>query len=157
MLSFAGSLKVFVAVEPCDMRKGFNDHDAAPVTAPLPARLQDRSLPSSGLLAHVLVSKNCDHLPLYRQEKIFARRHGVNLQHRRRKPHAGDDGFIRPLERARIVRNVRRCTAHVEAERVVEPRAPRRRRHADNTARRSRKHRVASAKRNFSPQTACVL
>ena len=24
MLSFSGSLKVFVAVQPCDMRKGFN-------------------------------------------------------------------------------------------------------------------------------------
>jgi transposase len=56
-----------------------DDRDAAPVIAPLPARLQDRSLPTPGLLAHVLVSKYCDHLPLYRQEKIYARRHGVNL------------------------------------------------------------------------------
>ena len=24
MLSFSGSLKIFVLVEPCDMRKGFN-------------------------------------------------------------------------------------------------------------------------------------
>ena len=55
------------------------DRDAAPIIAPLPARLQDRSLPSPGLLAHVLVAKYCDHLPLYRQEKIYARRHGVNL------------------------------------------------------------------------------
>ena len=56
-----------------------DDRDAAPVIAPLPARLQDGSLPTPGLLAHVLVSKYCDHLPLYRQEKIYARRHGVNL------------------------------------------------------------------------------
>jgi transposase len=64
-------------VRPKYVRK--DDRDAAPVIAPLPERLQDRSLPSPGLLAHVLVSKYCDHLPLYRQEKIFARRHGVNL------------------------------------------------------------------------------
>jgi transposase len=53
--------------------------DAAPVIAPLPERLQDRSLPAPGLLAQVLVSKYCDHLPLYRQEQIFARRHQVHL------------------------------------------------------------------------------
>ena len=29
MLSFSGSLKVFVAVDPCDMRKGFNGLFAA--------------------------------------------------------------------------------------------------------------------------------
>ena len=64
-------------VRPKYVRK--DDRDAAPVIAPLPARLQDRSLPSPGLLAHVLVAKYCDHLPLYRQEKIYARRHDVNL------------------------------------------------------------------------------
>jgi len=55
------------------------DREAAPVIAPLPARLQDRSLPAPGLLAHILVGKYCDHLPLYRQERIYATRHGVNL------------------------------------------------------------------------------
>ena len=53
--------------------------DQAPVIAPLPERLLDRSLPAVGLLVFILVSKYCDHLPLYRLEQIFARRHGVNL------------------------------------------------------------------------------
>lgn len=53
--------------------------DAVPVIAPLPERLQDRSLPAPGLLAHILVAKYCDHLPLYRQEQIYARRHRVHL------------------------------------------------------------------------------
>ena len=64
-------------IRPKYVRKA--DRDAAPIIAPLPARLQDRSLPAPGLLAHVLVGKYCDHLPLYRQERIFATRHGVNL------------------------------------------------------------------------------
>lgn len=38
-----------------------------------------RSLPAPGLLAHVLVSKYCDPLPLYRQEGIYSSRHGVQL------------------------------------------------------------------------------
>jgi hypothetical protein len=41
--------------------------------------LQERGLAAPGLLAHVLVSKYCDHLPLYRQEHIYRQRHGVAL------------------------------------------------------------------------------
>lgn len=55
------------------------DTDLAPIIAPLPASLRERGLAAPGLLAHVLVSKYCDHLPLYRQEQIFARRHDVQL------------------------------------------------------------------------------
>jgi transposase len=55
------------------------DLDTVPVIAPLPERLLDRSLPAPGLLAHILVSKYCDHLPLYRQEQIYAQRHQVQL------------------------------------------------------------------------------
>src|SRR5206468_7843099 len=47
--------------------------------AALPERLRDRSLAAPGLLAHILVSKYCDHLPLYRQEQIYLRRHQVAL------------------------------------------------------------------------------
>jgi transposase len=53
--------------------------DYAPVIAALPERLLDRSLPAPGLLAHIVVGKYCDHLPLYRQEQIYAQRHGVHL------------------------------------------------------------------------------
>ncbi len=49
------------------------------LTAALPPCLQERGLAAAGLLAHVLVSKYCDHLPLYRQEQIYAQRHGLNL------------------------------------------------------------------------------
>src|ERR1043165_234837 len=48
--------------------------DTTPVIAPLPDCLQERGLAAPGLLAHVIVSKFCDHLPLYRQEQIFAHR-----------------------------------------------------------------------------------
>jgi len=41
--------------------------------ASVPAEIIDKGLPTSGLLAHVLVAKYSDHLPLYRQEAIFER------------------------------------------------------------------------------------
>ncbi len=46
--------------------------------APAPERPIAKGLASAGLLAHVLISKYADHLPLYRQSQIFARQ-GVDL------------------------------------------------------------------------------
>jgi transposase len=48
------------------------------VQAPAPNRPIDRGLAGPGLLAHVLVSKYADHLPLYRQAEIY-QREGVDL------------------------------------------------------------------------------
>ena len=41
--------------------------------APVPAMPTPRGLATPATLAHVLVSKFCDHLPLYRQSEIYAR------------------------------------------------------------------------------------
>src|SRR5947208_2927980 len=49
------------------------------VQAVAPSRPIARGVAGPGLLAHVLVSKYCDHLPLYRQSDIYARE-GVELE-----------------------------------------------------------------------------
>jgi transposase len=48
------------------------------VQEPAPHRPIDKGLAGPGLLAHVLVAKYADHLPLYRQSEIYARQ-GVDL------------------------------------------------------------------------------
>jgi transposase len=47
--------------------------------APMPSLPIERGRPGAGLLAHMLVSKYADHLPLYRQSGIYAR-HGIELE-----------------------------------------------------------------------------
>jgi transposase len=64
-------------VRPKYVRRGDMEHP--PVVAPLPPSLQDACLAAPGLIAAVIVSKYCDHLPLYRQEQIYAVRHGVKV------------------------------------------------------------------------------
>jgi transposase len=49
------------------------------VQAEAPSRPVERGLAGPGLLAHVLVAKYADHLPLYRQSEIYARE-GVDLE-----------------------------------------------------------------------------
>ena len=48
------------------------------VQAPAPTRPIERGMAGPGLLAHVLVGKYADHVPLYRQSEIYARQ-GVEL------------------------------------------------------------------------------
>lgn len=62
-------------IRPKYVLKGDPEHP--PVTAPLPPSLQDACLAAPGLIAAIIVGKFCDHLPLYRQETIFATRHQV--------------------------------------------------------------------------------
>ncbi len=52
--------------------------EGAVVQAPAPARLIEGGLPTEATVAHVLVSKYADHLPLYRQAQIYGRQ-GINL------------------------------------------------------------------------------
>jgi transposase len=49
-------------------------HDGV-TEAPAPPQALERSLATEGLLAHIVVSKYVDHLPLYRLERIFDREH----------------------------------------------------------------------------------
>jgi transposase len=49
------------------------------VQAPAPARLIEGGIPTEALVAHVLVARYADHLPLYRQAQILARQ-GVILE-----------------------------------------------------------------------------
>jgi transposase len=48
------------------------------VQAPAPGRLIPGGMPTEALVAHVLVSKYADHLPLYRQAQIYGRQ-GIDL------------------------------------------------------------------------------
>jgi transposase len=68
------SLKVILYVRP-KLACGCCDRI---VQAEAASRPIERSIAGPGLLAHVLASKYCDHLPLYRQSQIYARA-GVEL------------------------------------------------------------------------------
>lgn len=49
------------------------DRNRAPLLAPAPKRVVLGGFASAGLIAWALTAKYCDHLPLYRQEKMLAR------------------------------------------------------------------------------------
>jgi len=74
--------------------------------APMPSLPIERGVPGPGLLAHVLVSKYCDHLPLHRQSGIYARA-GVEIERSTMADWVGRMAFLlEPLAQS-IARHVR--------------------------------------------------
>jgi len=70
------------------------------VQAPAPAHLIEGALPSEGVIAHVLVSKYADHLPLYRQAQIYSRS-GLDLHRSTLAGWVGKAAFhLRPIVEA---------------------------------------------------------
>ncbi len=68
--------------------------------APVPSLPIARGLAGPGLLAHVLVAKYCDHLPLYRQAEIYAR-NGLDLDRSTLADWVGQSAtLVRPLVEA---------------------------------------------------------
>lgn len=71
--------------------------EEAVVQAPAPARLIEGGLPTEATVAHVLVSKYADHLPLYRQAQIYARA-GITLDRATLADWVGRTAFLlRPI------------------------------------------------------------
>ncbi len=102
------------------------------VQAPLPSRPIDKGRPGPGLLAHVLVSKYADHLPLYRQSQIFGR-DGVDLERSTLTDWVGrSTALLEPLAEA-IGRHVRAGPALFADDTPVKMQAPKSDRGAKKT------------------------
>jgi transposase len=67
------------------------------VQAPAPPRLIEGGLPTEAVVAHVIIGKYADHLPLYRQAQIYARQ-GIKLDRSTLADWVGRAAwFLRPL------------------------------------------------------------
>jgi transposase len=87
------------------------------VQVPAPTRPIARGLAGPGLLAHVLVSKYCDHLPLHRQAQIYARE-GVELDRSTLADWVGQSSaLLRPLVDALRVHVLSGNKLHAETRR----------------------------------------
>lgn len=82
--------------------------------APAPDRVIPRGMAGPGLLSQVLVSKYCDHLPLYRQSQIYARA-GVDLARSTLADWVGDcTGLLSPLAQALRRYSLSGSTVHAD-------------------------------------------
>ncbi len=88
-------------------RYGCRSCESAVVQAPAPARIVEGGIPTEALIAHVLVAKYADHLPLYRQAQIYARQ-GIHLDRSTLADWVGRAAwYLRPL-RDHVLEHLRR-------------------------------------------------
>jgi len=79
------------------------------VQAPAPAHLIPGGMPTEATIAHVIVSKYADHLPLYRQAQIYARQ-GIDLDRSTLAAWVGSAAFeLRPVYDA-LMADLKRST-----------------------------------------------
>jgi transposase len=71
--------KHFVVVTKREKRACKHCEEGGVAAAPAPARIIEKGLVSDGVVIHAVVSKYCDHLPLYRQSVILEREAGVEI------------------------------------------------------------------------------
>ena len=89
------------------------------IQALTPPRLIEGGLPTEALIAHVIVAKYADHLPLYRQAQIYARE-GIALDRSTLADWVGRAAwFLRPLH-GRLVEHLRR-SAKLFADETTAP------------------------------------
>ncbi len=99
----------------------------AVLQTPMPSRPIERGRPGPGLLAHVLVSKYCDHLPLYRQSQIY-QREGIDLDRSTMADWVGKStALLEPLADA-IGKHVRQGVALFADDTPIKMLAPRNKR-----------------------------
>lgn len=77
--------------------------------APAPEHLIEKGIPTEATVAHVLVAKYADHLPLYRQAQIYARQ-GITLDRSTLADWVGRAAFaLRPVH-ARLLEHLKQST-----------------------------------------------
>jgi transposase len=69
----------FVSVVKREKRACQGCKEGGVATAPLPARIIDKSLVSDQVVINTIISKYCDHVPLYRQSAILERETGIEI------------------------------------------------------------------------------
>ena len=89
------------------------------VQAPAPARLIEGGIPTEATVAHVVVAKYADHLPLYRQAQIYARQ-GIRLDRSTLADWTGRAAFLlRPVHQ-RLLETLKR-SAKLFADETAAP------------------------------------